>query len=159
MTAEPNGILKWNIAEIARALKVKARDVKDYFTDGRRVSFLLERRLACEVMKGTLAASEGAGYDLLDIEGRKWEVRSISRGGIYFSPSYMVGSGRHFKKKGFLKKMEQIEGFIISDIENFPEVPFWILPKSIVGTWWRNGDLGRNAKITRHKVLKLLADL
>lgn len=159
MTAEPNGILKWNIAEIARALKIKAGDVKDYFTDGRRVSFLLERRLAYEVIKGTLADSEGAGYDLLDIEGRKWEVRSISRGGIYFSPSYMVGSGRHFQKNGFLKKMEQIEGFIISDIENFPEVPFWILPKSIVGTWWRNGDLGQNAKITRHKALKLLADL
>ena len=44
-----------------------------------------------------------AGYDLIDAKGGKWEVRSISKGGIYFSPSYMVGSGRSFNKKDFLK--------------------------------------------------------
>ena len=90
MSANPNGILTWNIDEIARALKIGEKDVLSYFTDGRRVSFILERRLAYEVIKGRLAPSEGAGYDLLDSAGRKWEVRSITKGGIYFCPSYMV---------------------------------------------------------------------
>jgi hypothetical protein len=84
--------------------------VKEYLTDGRRVSFLPERRLSREVFEGTLAPSEGAGYDLLDREGLKWEVRSVSKGGVYFCPSYMVGSGRSFEEKGFLDKLSEIEG-------------------------------------------------
>ncbi len=131
-------------------------DVREYFTDGRRVSFLLERRLAKEVLKGTLAPSEGAGFDLIDPEGRKWEVRSISRGGIYFCPSYMVGSGRSFDEPGFVAKLHEIAGYVVSDIEAFPDVPFWILPKDIVEAWWRAGQLGSTTKIARQKALALL---
>jgi hypothetical protein len=104
------GIFKRNIDEIAVALKISREDARAYFTDGRKVSFLLERRIAYEVLDGTLAPSEGAGYDVLDKNGLKWEVRSISRGGIYFCPSYMVGSGRSFEEVGFLQKLKEIEG-------------------------------------------------
>ena len=38
------GVFKWNITEISKALKIKEADVRLYFTDGRRVSFILERR-------------------------------------------------------------------------------------------------------------------
>jgi hypothetical protein len=55
------GIFDWDIDEIAAALKITREDTKAYFTDGRRVSFLLERRIAYEVLKGSLAPSEGAG--------------------------------------------------------------------------------------------------
>lgn len=92
MSRKPNGKLTWDINEIAGALKINAEDVREYFTDGRRVSFILERRIAREVLKGTISPSEGAGFDIIDSSGGKWEVRSISRGGIYFCPSYMVGS-------------------------------------------------------------------
>jgi hypothetical protein len=156
MSAQPNGILTWNIGAISKALKIGEADVHEYFTDGRRVSFILERRLACEVVKGNLAPSEGAGYDLLDSQGRKWEVRSITRGGIYFCPSYMVGSGRSFNEPGFLEKLREIEGYIISDVESFPNVPFWILAKATVKNWWLSGKLGTSSKISRTVALKLL---
>jgi hypothetical protein len=156
MSAQPNGLLTWNISEISSALKIGAADIREYFTDGRRVSFILERRLANEVVRGKLAPSEGAGYDLLDSQGRKWEVRSITKGGIYFCPSYMVGSGRSFDEPGFLIKLKEIEGYIISDVESFPNVPFWILPKTTVENWWRNGELGAGTKISRAVALKLL---
>ena len=156
MSAKPNGLLTWDITEIANALKIGEPDVREYFTDGRRVSFLLERRLAYEVVKGKLAPSEGAGYDLLDSQGRKWEVRSVTKGGIYFCPSYMVGSGRSFNEPGFLSKLEDIEGYIISDVESFPNVPFWILPKTTVESWWRDKKLGGSTKISRAIALKLL---
>jgi len=104
VSPKPTGVLTWDVTEIARVLKVEPKDVHEYFTDGRRVSFLLERRLAREVIKGTLAPSEGAGFDLIDPSGKKWEVRSVTRGGIYFCPSYMVGSGRVFDEPGFLRK-------------------------------------------------------
>jgi hypothetical protein len=104
------GVLKWNIGEIARALRISEGDVKEYFTDGRRVSFLLERRICVEIMHGKLAPTEGAGFDLIDSHGGKWEPRSISKGGVYFCPSYMVGSGRHFEEAGFLHKLEETKG-------------------------------------------------
>ena len=78
MAPKPTGVLTWDVAEIARVLKVESKDVQEYFTDGRRVSFLLERRIAREVIKGTLAPSEGAGFDLIDPSGKKWEVRSVT---------------------------------------------------------------------------------
>ena len=159
MSAQPNGILSWDVSEIAKALKISPEDVREYFTDGRRVSFILERRLANEIVHGTLAASEGAGYDLLDSQNRKWEVRSITRGGIYFCPSYMVGSGRSFDEPGFLAKLNEIEGYIISDVESFPNVPFWILPKAVVTNWWTGGKLGSATKISREKALKLLREI
>lgn len=156
MSAKPNGLLAWDIDAISSALKISNDDVREYFTDGRRVSFILERRLAKEIIKGKLAPSEGAGYDLLDSQGRKWEVRSITKGGIYFCPSYMVGSGRSFDEPGFLSKLAEIEGYIISDVESFPNVPFWILPKTTVENWWHNGKLGAGTKISRVVALKLL---
>ncbi|MBI2144132.1 hypothetical protein HYU17_03200 [Candidatus Woesearchaeota archaeon] len=65
------GSFTWDVKEIAKALKIKEADVRLYFTDGRRVSFLLERRLAYEVVKGSIALSEGAGYDIKDRDGNK----------------------------------------------------------------------------------------
>ena len=155
MGAKPNGLLSWNISEISNAPKIGVDDVREYFTDGRRVSFLLERRLAYEVIKGKLAQSEGAGFDLMDSQDRKWEVRSLTKGGIYFCPSYMVGSGRSFDEPGFLSKLKEIEGYIISDVESFPNVPFWILSKTTVENWYRAGKLGAGTKISRAVALKL----
>lgn len=154
-----SGLLNWNEAEIAKALKITPDDVKAYFTDGRRISFILERRLAREVFKGKLAPSEGAGFDLIDSTGGKWEVRSITRGGIYFCPSYMVGSGRSFDEAGFKNKLKSIEGYVVSDIESFPHVPFWILPYTIVEGWWKKGLLGPSTKISRKKALQLINNL
>jgi len=156
MNADPNGILSWNISEIAKVLKIRPEDVREYFTDGRRVSFIVERRLAREVLRGQLAPTEGAGYDIIDSQGGKWEVRSITRSGIYFCPSYMVGSGRHFEEEGFLTKLEEIKGFIIADVESFPEIPFWIIPVEQVIRWWNKGRLGTTTKISRSRALELL---
>ncbi len=153
---EPTGTFTWDVKTIARALKIKESDVRLYFTDGRRVSFLLERRLAYEVFHGELAPSEGAGYDLLDAQGDKWEARSITKDGIYFCPSYMVGSGRSFKKRGFLAKLDEIKGYIVSDIESFPDIPFWIITADQVREWWESSKLGTTTKISREKALGLL---
>lgn len=155
----PHGNLEWDLNQIANSLKLTPKDTKDYFTDGRRVSFVLERRLAFEVLGGTLAPSEGAGFDLLDKDGKKWEVRSITRGGIYFCPSYMVGSGRSFEEKGFLEKLNDIEGYIVSDIELFPNIPYWKINKTIVHNWYIKNMLGSGTKISRAKMLTLLEEL
>jgi hypothetical protein len=157
--AKPAGLLEWDLLQLAASMRLKPTDVQLYFTDGRRVSFMLERRIAYEVLNGTLAPSEGAGWDVRDDKGRKWEVRSISRGGIYFCPSYMVGSGRSFNEPGFISKLDEIEGYVISDIERFLNIPFWIVPGDLVRSWWNDGRLGSSTKITRAKALKLVKEI
>ncbi len=152
-----NGILSWDVPTLASSLKLTVEEIKEYFTDGRRVAFIIERRISREVVLGRLAPSEGAAFDILDEHGGKWEVRSLSRSGVYFCPSYMVGSGRSFEANGFFRKLEEIEGYIISDIESFPNVPYWIIKKETVKHWWEAGDLGTNSKISRDKALRLIA--
>jgi hypothetical protein len=149
--------LCWDEEEIARAFKVKNEDVREYLTDGRRVSFIIERRLMWENPGWKLAGSEGAGFDLRDPDGGNWEVRSITRQGVYFNPSNQVGSGRAFNEVGFQAKLLGIRGFILSDIVGFPVVDVFVVPVDNVLRWYGDGALGKNAKVSRKKFLNRLA--
>jgi len=155
--AKSRCVLEWNLEELAASLHLSPEDTTAYFTDGRRVSFILERRLATEVLGGRLADSEGAGYDLIDPAGGKWEVRSISGKGIYFCPNYMVGSGRRFEEAGFLRKLRDIRGYLVSDITLFPRIPVWAIEGETVRAWYAAGKLGSSTQISRSRILELLA--
>jgi len=50
--------LKWDISKLKTALELSEEDVKKYFTDGRRVSFLTERMIV-KKYNGILSPSEG----------------------------------------------------------------------------------------------------
>jgi len=156
---EPSGWLTFDLDAISESLHISVEDTRKYFTDGRRVSFLIERR-AVESMQGSkLAPTEGSGFDLIDADGGNWEVRSLTKGGIYFSPSVMVGAGRKFEEFGFLNKLDDVEGYFVTDITRFPEMPYWIIRYETVKQWWHSGNLGKNAKISRTKFLSLVSDL
>lgn len=154
----PTRILNWDIEQVAAALRLDVQSVREYFTDGRRVAFLIERRIARE--EGyRLAPSEGAAFDLVDSQGANWEARNITKSGIYFCPSYMVGSGRTFDTPGFLRKLAGIAGYLVTDIELFPSVPYWVLPRAVVEGWWRGNRLGAGTKISRERALQLIQSL
>ena len=150
------GVLEWDLESAAQSLHLTRNEVQQYFTDGRRVSFILERRICREIVKGTLSPSEGAGFDLIDENGQKWEVRSITSSGIYFCPSYMVGSGRIFDEDGFMAKLSEIEGYFVGDVAEFPEIPVWKIPEATVRSWYERGMLGAGTKISRSNALRLL---
>ena len=154
--ARPTGTLEWKLSSLAHSMHVTEEDVQLYFTDGRRISFLLERRIAYELLNGTLAPSEGAGWDVRDAQGEKWEVRSISQGGVYFCPSYMVGSGRSFEEAGFLRKLDEVSGYVVSYITAFPSIPVWTVPTATVRSWWLSGLLGTSTKASRENALRLV---
>lgn len=156
LMGQPNGFLEFDEALLAKGFDLPVDDVFSYFTDGRRISFILERRLARNVMHGTMAESEGSNYDLIDQAGQKWEVRSLTRRGGYFTPSEMVGKGRVFREDGFLAKLNNIHGFIVSDIDKFPRIPYWLVSSKTVRTWYENGEIGANAKVTQSKGRSLL---
>lgn len=156
---EESGVIEWNLEQLKGALRISEGEVDEYFKDGRRISFVLERRLCSEHFRGTLAVSEGAGYDLLDAEGNCWEVRSLTRGGVYFTPSAMVGSGRRFEELGFREKLRNVAGFVVTDITLFPKVPFWKIPSEQVVRWFDEGQLGLNARLSYRKARELIESL
>ena len=68
----------------------------------------------------------------------------------------MVGSGRRFDQDGFLKKLDSIYGYVVSDITQFPNVPYWKVTAACVRGWWSAGKLGTSTKIPRERMLQLL---
>lgn len=149
------GVLKWDIDKLSEAMCLDKEDVIKYFTDGRRMSFILERRICKEVLGGKLPESEGAWFDLFDADGEKWEVRSITNQGTYFCPSSMIGAGRNFDEDGFLNKLENIKGYILADITQFPNVEYWSVSSYEVIGMYIDGKISRTTKVGREKVLEL----
>lgn len=157
--ADPNGFLVFDETLLARGFELPPEDVRAYFTDGRRVSFILERRLARQVLRGKLAPHEGEAFDVEDFHGRKWEVRSITRQGTYFTPSEMVGKGRIFRRDDFLNKLNNIHGYIVSDIDLFPRIPFWMILSDSIRQLYLDEKLGLNARISQKKARFILREL
>jgi len=149
--------LHWDEAALAHALRIPETDVHSYFTDGRRASFLIERRLRSENAGWELAASEKDSYDLIDPKGGKWESRSVTRFGVYFTPSNQVGYGRAYDEDAFMDKLRYVKGFILSDIMRFPHVDVFVIPVENVMRWHQAGLLGVNAKVSRAKFWDKLA--
>jgi len=158
MLISNGGLFTFDVELLARGMRITEEEVTKYFTDGRRISFVLERRIAREILEGKISDSEGDPWDIIDANGDKWEVRSLSQK-IYFCPSYMVGSGRRFEEEGFLKKLEQIRGYVISDITQFPNVPVWLVESEEVLSWYRDGKLGSGTSTSRQRITSLLGEL
>jgi hypothetical protein len=148
-------LFDWDLQALSAAMSIPPNDVEAYFRDGRRVSFLLERRIRDSFPGWKLAPSEGAGFDLLDELGGKWEVRSVSKN-IYFCPSYMVGSGRKFAEDGFFAKLDAIGGYICSDITTFPKVPVYVIPSDLIRRLYLAGKLGGTTAISRDRFYSVI---
>lgn len=155
---QPTFALSWDVKALASAMMMTEDDVIQYFTDGRRVSFVIERRIVATHPGWILATSEGAGFDVADPDGANWEVRSITRQGVYFTPSNQVGKGRAYDKAAFEQKLALVRGFILADIVDFPIVNCFKVPVENVIRWHVGGRLGANAKVSRKKFLDELAE-
>ena len=156
---KPTGLLDWDTVQIAEALRIDEGSVREYFTDGRRVAFLIERRLRTD-MDYKMTPSEGAAFDLIDPQGGKWEVRSITRAsGVRFCPSSMVGTQREFDETKFLEKLDEVSGYILADIQQFPKIPYWRIPVNYVRQWWNTKQLRSRSEVNRNECLRLIRDL
>ena len=90
------------------------------FLNGSTISRFIELWLARNYDK--LMDSDTVEYDLWDFEKkRKVEVKSFTKGGCNFMPSYMIGAGRKLEEE---KAYEYIDGkiFCIVDIIDYPNI-------------------------------------
>lgn len=153
----PRFKIAWDVSSLAASFGVLQDDVRAYLTDGRRASFMIERRLRKSNPGWALAPSEGAGWDLKDPQGQKWEVRSITNNGVYFNPSNQVGSGRTFNEAGFAAKLVGLKGYILTDLCTFPVVDCYQVNIDLIQKWIADKKLGINARVGRNTFLTRLA--
>ena len=71
----------------------------------------------------------------------------------------MVGSGRKFEEKGFLAKLEEIEGYYIAMINTFPNVPVYKVSSDQVLAWYKAGKLGKSTSISFVNAMVLLRSI
>ena len=83
-------------------------------------------------------------------------MRSVTKSGIYFTNSRDIGSLRTFNEEGFIKKINYIEGYMVSDISEWPNVPVYQIKSSLVLKWYNDGKLSSNTKISKQKFFELL---
>ena len=143
--------------DLSRVLKISTPAIRRYFSDGRKIFSIIEETLAKD-LKGIVAPIGTSNYDIT-ANNNKYEVRSITKSGVYFCPSNMVGSGRKFDEGGFLNKLDCIDYYILTDITKFPKVPYYIVPCGIVNKWWKHKELNSNTKVCYNKCKKLLKSI
>lgn len=151
--AEPDFELIWNIEALSCALDIEQEDVKDYVQHGGRVGFI-----EMKVMKQLGGKLSGENdYDLVDPNGLKWEIRCITKQ-ANFGPSGGVGVDRAFSESKFLKKLENVDGYILADIKDpdYLKVRCWKVSKKQVEAWWEETRLNTKASLCRNKILKML---
>lgn len=139
---------------IAKSLGVTYEQVFRLFSDARSVSKIVEMRVTRRTGY-TLAPSSNATWDA-HYKGALWEVRCISRNGVYFCPASCVGADRKFDAKKFEARLWRPGGFLLADLSTFPHVEVHALDNLVVLDWWKRGLLGKNAKISQKKALGLL---
>lgn len=74
----------------------------------------------------------------------------------------LIGADHRIKDKRAITadgELDRIAGFLVSDIEAFPDVPYWKIPHSAVRQWWNQRQLGTTTKVARDKALLLISTL
>jgi hypothetical protein len=93
------------------------------FKDGRLFGLLADDLIVyhfrgCKRPNNTCAK----GYDIEIPTIGKIEVKTFTKHGCCFIPSYMKGSGRSFNEVKFLDNNNSLSGYCLCDITEFPDV-------------------------------------
>jgi len=93
--------------------------VNKKFRDGRAASHFLEMQL--EVWFPELTFVDAKGHDHVDENGKKYDQKCFTKGGLGFAPSHMGGKGRVFVKEEAHDHARDVT-YICCDIVDFPNV-------------------------------------
>jgi hypothetical protein len=148
----------FDCSKLAEAMgAIDEATAKELCRDARMTSKIIEAVLE-EHLDLARPKDTNAPYDLSD-DHHKSEVRCLTKGGVRFAPNWMYGSGRSFEEKGFFDKLNQVEGFYVADIIDFPNVVLHTVSSSKVRHWYKNGELNASAHFTALKARAALRRL
>jgi hypothetical protein len=125
-------MLEYNkVYEFDLAGKVKFGDlptelIHEMFKDGRVASKFMEHHLP--IWFPELEFVDAKGYDhVRTTDGRRFDLKSFTKGGTTYAPSVMVGAGREIDEQKLHAHAETID-YVLSDITEFPRVRIKCIP-------------------------------
>ncbi len=121
------------------------------FKDGRLSGLLIEHLIESMFLNLTRLKQENSSLDFIDSKGGRYEVRVITKNGVKFIPSHMIGKGRKFNQEGFDEKLAQIDYFLLCDVNNFPKISIFTIKN--------NHSIVLKKEIKYDKILPILDDL
>lgn len=125
--------------------------------DGRMSSRIMELNLVTHLgLKEPENINER--WDLEHEDGSKSEVRCLTKHGISYAPSNLLGKGREFTDDAFTEKLDLVKGFYVADVQRFPAVDLFALPSENVKEWHEQGKLGSKASLGSKKARRLLEE-
>lgn len=126
--------------------RCSSETLSELFKDGRVASRFIEAEVTERFSGLRLAESSNAqGYDVVGRGGSKMEVKTFTRGGCKFVPSYMVGSGR--KMDAEKAKKETVAKYLcIADITEFPSVNIVFKKFSDIWNEYPKGSIAYNKR-------------
>ena len=140
---------------LARAFGTSPADARAIMTDARTATPIIQRRLAADHEGWTLTQGPGGSDELRDPSGEQWRVKSITED-TNFPPSKQIGIGRRVDEDEFVANWGGLAGYLLLDIQAFPDVTVYMVPIANIQRWYEAGELGKSAKAKRSKLMRRL---
>jgi hypothetical protein len=121
-------VVEFNVASIAKALKLEPAQITAAFQDGRGAwpfSELWGERLFEFVKHSNSNEPSSDGAVALDqLRNVNVSVKALSKAGVKFQQSKFVGYGRTTTKENLIASVEACDRVVVVDITEFPKVRF-----------------------------------
>jgi hypothetical protein len=144
---------------IGEGLNMTVPQVYKWFNDGRASSRIMEANMArvlgmrCTFDDGSFDLFTGPDKEHAD---QKWELRCITRNGARIAPSGMGGKRRKFNPTEFRAWLGILSGHIFCDVNQFPNVIYWIVPIEKVNFWVKHDKVSYKGTASRNQFSLLL---
>lgn len=129
-----------------------------FFDDGRIMGRYAEFLIASKGI-GDRSGSENSAYDNITIDGKRIEVRAITKYGISFAASNEVGKGRKVTKAGFKHKLDSVDYWCLVDYADVDNCKFYFITNKNVVSMDSLGILTKNKNVCYKKIMKYLSTL
>jgi hypothetical protein len=113
---------------------IHKQNLYNIFKDGRITGLLAEYFIESEFNNMNRVRGENSKLDMICKEGKRYEVKCLTKNGVSFIPSNQKGQGRKYNEKDFFDRLDVNDIFIIVDISNFPLISIASILSSFVKT-------------------------
>lgn len=101
------------------------------FKDGRVTGLMIEHWFDHHFRNITRSGDEATPFDLYLRHNKKtlhYQSKVTNGKPFDLAPSYMKGKGRKYDELGMREAMASIDGYVLTDLSDFPRLTIWTIP-------------------------------
>lgn len=121
MLFKENELYIFDLTGKIKFYNIEEKELIKLFKDGRVSGIIAEKFLETEFENLKRMELESANVDILNTRtASRYEVRTITKGGVNLIPSKMIGKGRKYNEEEYILKLQFINYFLFVDVRNLP---------------------------------------